>query len=83
MPGPQDKTTTIQAATAVIGAIQVNRVGASLQAIIYGSVTLSDGTTMSKPFTYILSGAADTAVRNFMDGAALTKWRTDNGIEAP
>lgn len=83
MPGPQDKVVTVQAATAVVPTIQITRVGAQLQATVYGQVTLSDGTVDANPVTYILAGAVDTAVRNYMDGAALTKWRTANGIEAP
>ena len=86
MPGPIDKAVTIQAASASIHTIQFTRlddVAKSIRATAHGSVDVSDGTSSSEQVSWILSGAAETTVRNFMDGAALTRWRTAKGIEAP
>lgn len=83
MPGPLNKTVTVQAATAAVAAITFHKVGSTIQATASGSVDVSDGTKDAESVTWTLSGAAETTVRNFMDGAALTKWRDSRGLEAP
>lgn len=88
MPGPQNKTLTIQGASAVNYQWIVTRDPSNPAGPIYlqlfGVVTLSDGTSRQiaqSPF--ILGGAFETTIRNAMDGAALTKMRSVEGIEAP
>ena len=84
MPGPQNKIVTITASTAAVAAIQFSKLpDGSIQAVAYGSVSLSDGRVDADTATWVLTGAAETTVRNFMDNQALTRWRTAKGIEAP
>lgn len=84
MPGPQNKTVTITGATAVVHSVQFTKQSdGTIQATAYGSVSLTDGTVDSESVTWTLAGAAETTVRNFMDNQALTRWRTQKGVEAP
>ncbi len=88
MPGPQNKTVTFTASTAVVGSMEFNRNPANpagpIMARVRGQVSLSDGSIEQiSTLPFVLSGAVETAVRNLMDGGALTRLRTDNGIEAP
>ena len=84
MPGPLNRTITLTASTAVVHAIGFQKMeNGTIQATSHGSVAVSDGTTAPGSETWTLSGAAETAIRNIMDGVALTRWRTARGIEAP
>ena len=83
-PGPLNKTVTAIASTAAVQSVQFTKQpDGTIQATSYGSVSLSDGGVDSEAERWTLGGAAETTVRNFMDGQALTRWRTAKGIEAP
>lgn len=89
MPGPQNKTVTEVASTAVVYTVQFLRdplaPSGPISASINGQVSLSDGTVkqLPQPAFQLPNGAFETAVRNMMDGVALTRLRTVEGIEAP
>jgi hypothetical protein len=88
MPGPANKTVTYTGSTAVVHSLHFSRdpsaPNGAITAEIVGRVTLVGGAFefINAP-AFVLSGAIETAVRNLMDGQALTRLRTVNGIEAP
>lgn len=81
----QDKTVTILGATARVHSVQFTRetVAGPITATAYGSASRSDGTRDNEAVTWILSGAAETTVRNFMDNQATMRLREKMGLESP
>lgn len=90
MPGPQNKSVTITASTAVVYSLQVTRdvdnPAGPITAQIFGRVSTTDPLTPNKQLVqppFVLTGGFETTFRTLMDGAALTRLRTVEGIEAP
>lgn len=93
----QDKSVTILGATCNVHSVQFSRVlmlvepvngvpqpsVEKISATAYGSANRSDGTKDNESVTWILAGAAETTVRNFMDAQAVTRLRQKMGLETP
>lgn len=83
MPGPQNKTVTTLGATCATTQVSFQKAGADILATAWGTATRSDGSTEDAAVTWKLTAAAETTVRNFMDGQSLMKLREKMGLEAP
>lgn len=85
MPGPQNKSITVQGNTAAVSALFFRRTAdGTLHAQVIGSVQKSDGGTDRETLELIIpNGSLKTQIVALMDGAALTQWRAAYGLEAP
>lgn len=79
---PTDKVAVVMGATARVTYLCIAREpDDSLAVTARGEVQVDGGEPLAKVVRWKLAGAAETAARNFLDGPAATRWRSEHGLE--